>query len=146
MTALTLAIVALCALAFVRTQVLKGEEPPVSGIEIDERLSPGCDCPRQTAKLAFTLEAPQTVSATIVDEDGEPVRALLDAARRDSGRERLRWDGTDDAGRVVPDGEYRLSLDLTVPERTIVIPTDLVVDAHPAADDRSAARAERSPG
>lgn len=128
MTALTLAIVLLSAGAFVWTQMLKQEGAPVGGIEIDRELRPGCDCPRELAKLSFVLERAQPVTATILDEDGDPVRVLLDGALRAGGRETLTWDGTNDAGDPAPAGDYRLELDLAVPERTIEIPSDVALE------------------
>lgn len=129
MTALTLAIVLLSAVAFVRTQMLKQEEVPITGIEFDKTISAGCGCPREQGKLSFVLQRAQPVSATVVDEDDESVRTLLDGALRASGRETLAWDGTDDAGRIVPDGDYRLRVELAAPDRTITIPTEVKVEA-----------------
>gem|GEM_PF-6681809 len=128
MTALTLVIVLLSASAFVWTQMLKQEDAPVGGIEIDRELRPGCECSREVAKLSFVLERAQPVTATVVDEDGAPVRVLLDGALRAGGRETLTWDGTDAAGRPAPDGDYRLELDLATPDRTIEIPSDVALE------------------
>ncbi len=140
LTVLTLAVVLFSAAAFVRTQMLKQEEAPIAGIQFDGRLSPGCACPREKAKLSFTLERAQPISATIVDEDDAPVRTLLDGALRASGRETLTWDGTDEDGEVVPDGEYRLRVDLVSPDRTITIPTDVRVEAQTDSAGRSTLR------
>ncbi len=41
----------------------------------------------------------------VVDSSGRRVRALIDGPRK-AGSYRLRWDGTDDAGRPVPSGVY----------------------------------------
>jgi len=128
MTALTLAIVFLSAAAFVWTQVLKQEDAPVGGIEIDRALRPGCDCPREVANLSFVLERAQPLTATVIDDDGAPVRVLLDGALRAGGRETLTWDGTDDAGRPAPNGDYRLELDLSAPDRTLEIPSDVALE------------------
>ena len=128
MTALTLVIVLLSAAAFAWTQVLKQEDAPVGGIEIDRELRPGCGCPQKVAKLSFVLERAQPLTAAVVDESGAPVRVLLDGALRAAGRETLTWDGTDDSGRPVPDGDYRLELDLATPDRTIEIPSDVKLE------------------
>lgn len=129
LTAVTLAVVLFSTAAFVRTQALKQEEAPIAGIRFDGAVTPGCDCPRQRATLSFTLARAQPVTAAVVDEEGRPVRTLLDGALRASGRENLTWDGTDDTGEVVPDGDYRLRVDLVVPDRTITIPADVRVEA-----------------
>jgi hypothetical protein len=128
LTVVTLAVVVFSTAAFVRTQALKQEEAPIAGIRFDGRVSPGCDCPREQAELSFTLDRAQPIGATIVDEDGDPVRTLLDGALRASGRETLRWDGADQAGEAVPDGDYRLRVDLAVPDRSITIPADVRVE------------------
>lgn len=127
LTAVTLGLVALSAVAFVRTQMLKQEEVPVAGIDFDKTVSPGCGCPDRKATLSFVIRRAQPLTATMVTEEDEPVRTLLDAALRASGRETIAWDGRDDAGRIVPEGEYRLELDLAVPDRTVVIPTTVNV-------------------
>jgi flagellar hook capping protein FlgD len=125
LTALTLAIVLLATAAFARTQALKQEEAPVTGIDFDRTLEPGCDCPRETAKLSFILRRAQPVTASVVDEDEQPVRSLVDGELRASGRITLRWDGRDDQAAVVPEGDYRLRLDLAAPDRSIVIPDEV---------------------
>lgn len=129
LTALTLVIVLLSTGAFAWTQIRKQEEAPIAGIRFDGRVAPGCECPRETATLSFTLDRAQPLTATMVDEEARPVRTLLDGALRGSGRETLAWDGRDDDGRVVPDGDYRLQVDLAVPDRTITIPSDVEVEA-----------------
>ena len=128
LTLLTLAIVVLATAAFVRAQALKQEDPPISGIEIARTLEQGCECPRETARMAFSLRRAQPITAAVVDEDEEPVRTLLDSELRASGRVKLAWDGTDEAGERVPEGEYRLRIDLAVPDRSIVIPDDVRVE------------------
>lgn len=127
LTVLTLAVVLFSTGAFVRTQMLKQEEAPIAGIRFERTVTPGCDCPRDTAALSFTLSRAQPITAEVVDEDGRAVRTLLDGALRGRGRETLTWDGTDDAGEVVPAGDYRLRVELAEPDRTITIPTDVRV-------------------
>lgn len=126
---LTLLIVALAIGAFVRTQALKQVEPSVEDFDFAPAVAPTCRCPRATAGLSFRLEDGQVVDATIVDEDEEPVRTLLDGERRPGGRVELEWDGRDEQGRVVPPGEYRLRLDLGSTGETITVPDEVVVRA-----------------
>lgn len=128
MTVVTLLIVVLSAAAFAWTQALKQEEAPVGGIEIDRVLRPGCDCPQEESKLSFVLEEAQPVTATVVNEDGAAVRTLLEGVPRESGRETLTWNGTDDEGGLAAPGEYRLELDLAIPDRTIEIPSDVELE------------------
>ena len=139
MTVVTLAIVVLCAAAFAWTQMLKQEEVPVTGIDIDRGVAPGCDCPREEARLSFVLQRAQPVTATVVDDSEAPVRTLLAGALRGSGRQTLTWNGAGDDGRVVPDGDYRLRLDLAEPDRVILLPDRITVEASGPAPARDAA-------
>lgn len=125
LTALTLGIAVLAIAAFAYTQARKQEGSPIAGIRFDSQVVPGCDCPREEAALSLVLERAQPIDATVVDESEEPVRTLVDGEPRESGRLTLRWDGTDDAGRPLPEGDYRLRVDLAAPDRTIVIPADV---------------------
>jgi flagellar hook assembly protein FlgD len=46
---------------------------------------------------------------------------------------RVRWNGKDDSGAIVPDGVYRLRVRFRKADRTIVIPVDIEVDSQPSA-------------
>jgi len=128
-TALTLVLVVATAAAFVWTQVLKAQRPAVRPLGFDELVMPGCDCDRATATLPIRLGRAQAVDAAIVDADERPVRTLARDQLRGSGATSFLWSGRDDAGAVVPDGEYRLRLELSEPERSIVIPRPIRVEA-----------------
>lgn len=126
--ALTMAVVAFAVGAFAYAQVRKQEESPVAGIRVGGVVMPGCDCPRETIELSFTLSETQELAASVVDRRGELVRTLLDGEVRERGRVTLGWDATGDSGRAVRTGDYRLRLDLTEPPRTVVIPTEIRVE------------------
>lgn len=123
LTALTVAIVLLAGAAFVRAQMLKQVDPPIRDIEIGRRVVLG----EEPARLSFDLRRAQPVTAAIVDGDDATVRELLDGALRGSGNVRLEWDGTDSAGQVVPEGGYRLRVDLAAPDRSITLPDEVQV-------------------
>lgn len=55
--------------------------------------------------LVFDLPADARVDVEVFALRGERVRSLL-AAERPAGRHQVRWDGTDETGRPVPDGVY----------------------------------------
>ena len=57
------------------------------------------------SSIAFRLERPGAVRATIVDLTGRVVRELADGARS-AGAQALEWDGMDEAGRPAPSGAY----------------------------------------
>lgn len=123
----TLVLVAGAVAAFVQTQALKAERPPVRAIELDGELSAGCGCEQGVALLRVRLAEPQRIDAAILDEDDRLVRTLADGALRGSGPSTFRWTGRDDSGELVPEGEYRLRVDTTDPDRTIVFPRPVEV-------------------
>jgi FlgD Ig-like domain len=114
--------------AFAVSEALKQERSPVHQPRFSRVFSPTCGCATNAAELSVRLRKRETVDALIVDEDGNDVRTLATRARRGPGRISFRWDGRDDAGRVVPDGMYRLRMDFDGGSRTIVIPKVVRVD------------------
>lgn len=80
---------------------------------------------RQSLNVAAAESATVTIdfgqaglaSVVIVDRDGYPVRALLDAQPA-SGSVTLHWDGRDDSGRFVADEAYSLRIDWRGPGGT----------------------------
>lgn len=132
MRRVAVAIVVLCLLgataaAFAVTEALKLERSPVYAPRFAEVLSPSCACRARLARLSFRLRQPDRVDVVIVSDD-DPVRTLASDLERPSGRLRMRWDGRDDAGAVVPDGVYRLRVSLQKADRTIVFPNEIRVD------------------
>jgi hypothetical protein len=127
-TVLLLALLAATTTAFVLTEALKLERTPIVRPHFNVAFSPGCSCVHRAARLPITLKEPETVDATIVDSDGDEVSSLAAASPREPGRMVLLWDGTDDQGRIVPDGTYRLRLRFERSDRSIVIPNPIRVD------------------
>lgn len=117
--------------AFTYTQKLKLERSPVATAHFERWVSPECDCPRATAGLSFLLRERERIDVTIVDRDGNFVKTLLAGSEEGPGRVRTKWDGRDEAGRIVPDGEYRVRVRMHDARRTIVIPVDVQVDTVP---------------
>lgn len=131
MTLLAVTLLVGSVAAFTYTQKLKLERSPVGTAHFDRWLSPECDCPHQIARLNFQLRERERIDATIVDGDGDLVTTLLAASEQGPGRVRMAWDGHDEAGRIVPDGDYRVRVRLRDKRRTIVIPVDVHVDTVP---------------
>jgi FlgD Ig-like domain len=113
--------------AFTYTEAIKLERKPVGKVRIEGRLSQGCDCPRETARIGFDLREPTRIDVTIATRDGEEVRVLAADVRRPKGRVELTWDGRDDAGLIVPTGAYRVHVRLKDERRTIVFPEGIRV-------------------
>ena len=123
------------AAAFAVTQGLKLEKSPILSPRITKTFSPRCDCARwaplnggDRADVNFRLRKGDRVTLQIVDGDGEVVRTLIRAQRYPVGRLDVPWDGRDDAGQIVADGDYRPRVRLADAHRTIVIPNEMKVD------------------
>jgi hypothetical protein len=128
MTVLAVTLLVGSVAAFTYTQKLKLERSPVGTARFERWLSPECDCPRQTARLTFQLRERERIDATMVDGDGNLVKTLLARSERGPGPVRTEWDGRNEAGRVVPDGDYRVRVRMRDERRTIVIPVEVHVD------------------
>jgi FlgD Ig-like domain len=134
------------AAAFAVTQGLKLERSPVLAPEITKTFSPVCACDRDTATIGFRLRNGDTATLEVVDADGDVVRTLFAGRRVRSGNLGADWDGTDDAGRLVPDGDYRPRVRLADAHRTIVFPNEMRVDtAKPRVERFSVSRRVISP-
>jgi len=128
-TLLTLVLVLGAVAAFVQAQALKADRPALRALDFDARLAPGCHCAQAVARLAVRLRDGQRIDAAIIDADGRPVRTLATGELRGGGEVAFTWSGRDDAGEIVPDGDYRLRIDLTEPKRSITLPSPVAVEA-----------------
>lgn len=147
MTLLALGLLLGTVAAFTYTEALKLDRSPVGGARFDRWLSPVCGCPHESAALSFELREAERIAVAVVDGDDERVRLLSSGVSRPPGRVTFTWDGRDDAGRVVPDGAYRLRIRLLDERRRIVVPEDVNVDTRaPVVRLRSISPAILSPG
>jgi hypothetical protein len=91
------------------------------------------DGPR-TARLEFFVrESDPDALVAIVDAHEDIVRTLAGAAALEAGeRVTYEWDGRTDGGAFVPDGRYRLRVDLPDHDREMVWPRRLVFSSDPA--------------
>jgi hypothetical protein len=140
-------LIAAAAAAFLRAEQLKLERSPVASPSIQKYFSATCTAgtrhcnPSHRAALSFTLRRAATVALAVVDADGHVVRELSGPAARPKGVVRTSWDGRTDAGRLAPDGDYRLRVALPSLGRTITIPDPVVLD-----DTRPVVTLESAPG
>jgi hypothetical protein len=130
-TILVLLILGATAAAFVVTEDLKLEPDPIARPRIDRTFSPVCDCRQQTGRIAFRLRAEDDLTLSVADEGGQVVRTLLREAHFRRGNHRFGWDGRDDRGRLVPEGTYRVRVDLGRLGREIEFPRGIKVDRTP---------------
>jgi hypothetical protein len=126
-TVLVLALIAGTAAAFTITEALKLEPTPITAKRTEEVFSPGCGCPTAVARLSMRVHRKDRLDLDIL-AGGEPIRNLARDLKAEKGRVIVRWDGRDDAGRIVPDGGYRLRVHLRDDDRTVVIPRTIRVD------------------
>jgi len=126
--ALVVALLVGTAAAFAVTERLKLVRSPIAAPEIDRVFSPVCDCDRDRASIAFRLREGDRVDLAIVDDDGDVVRTLVHSRSLPAGRLEATWDGRDDDGEVVPEGQYRPRVHLARQRRTIVLPNPITID------------------
>ena len=129
-TVLVVALLAATAAAFALTQGLKSQPSPIFGTDVDEVFSPVCGCDTQTASIAFKLRKGDRLDVAIV-EGGEVVREIERSQEYSAGPVEIEWDGRDDAGRVLPKGEYLPRVHSRDDRWTITLPNPIRIDVTP---------------
>ena len=119
------------AAAFAITEGLKLEKSPIYGTHVDKLFSPVCNCDKNFSEVNFRLRKGDTLTATVITPEGDPVATIANHYFR-KGLVKLRWNGRDSAGNVVPDGPYKLRLHLKNRHQTITLPNTLTVKTNPA--------------
>lgn len=110
--------------SFFLAQRLKNQPAVLQRIGISSAFSPDRDGHRDKLAIHFVVKRGQPVTVQIVDDRGQIVRTLASNVQTRSYRDnRFVWDGKDDAGRVAPDGRYRLKVVLEDEGRSIVAQT-----------------------
>jgi hypothetical protein len=127
-TVLVVCLLGGTAAAFAVTQGLKLDKSPIFDTTVDKRVSPAAGT---EAEIAFRLRESDAITVSIVDGEGEVVRTLMPRQRVRAGRFRLPWDGRDDAGRALPEGEYRPRIGLADERTTTTLPNDIELDTTP---------------
>ena len=108
--------------AFFVAQRLKNTPTDVQGFGRTPLFSPNGDGRRDGAKLSFLLKQADDVDVDLVTTDGDRVKRLATDRKLPAYRKlALRWDGTDDRGRPVPDGVYRARITLLREGRAITV-------------------------
>lgn len=120
--------------AFFVTQRLKRSTPVVERVCCARVFSPNGDGVKDAAALRFDLPRGDDVTVSVVDGRGDEVRRLADDRRLPvGGPHRFSWDGRTGAGRVAPDGAYRLRVTLRRQGRSVVSPREVTLDTRPPA-------------
>jgi FlgD Ig-like domain len=135
-TLLVAGVLVASATAFALTEHLKLEESAVLGTQIDRVVSPictACSANARNAKIGFRLRREQSIRLDIVDASGTVVRRAVGSGVFGQTFHIFAWDGRDDSGRVVADGDYTAKLTLEDEDRTFEFPQTIHVDATPPA-------------
>ncbi|WP_411277054.1 FlgD immunoglobulin-like domain containing protein [Gaiella sp.] len=130
--ALAAALLAATALAFLYTESLKLTPSPILGTRVLPKvISPVCNCPTDSAVIAFRLREADVVGVEIIDGDGDVVRNLALRESVPRGAVSYVWNGRTDLGTTLPEGSYRPRVRLRRQHRTIVLPNPIRVDTTP---------------
>jgi flagellar hook capping protein FlgD len=129
-TVLVVALLAATAAAFALTQGLKLQKSPIFGTKVQPVLSPVCGCDKETARIAFKLRKADRIDVLIVDGN-EVVRTIERGRSYKKGPVTIEWDGRDDAGQVLPEGDYRPRIRVRGEHQTITLPNPIRIDVTP---------------
>jgi hypothetical protein len=127
-TVLVVALLAATAAAFALTEVLKLQKSPITGTNVASVLSPICVCPTDEAAIRFKLRERDVLDVSVIDADDEVVRTIAEGQSVPAGRVSLAWDGRDEDGLVLPEGEYRPRVHLREANFTIDMPNEMRID------------------
>ncbi len=130
-TAFCVALLAVTAGAFALTQGAKTELIPIYKTHVDKVFSPDCGCTTSLARIDFRLRKTDRLTVWL-ERDGRRVRTLVPGRTYHRGWVRLEFDGIDDSGVTLPQGDYRPVVHLAREHRTIELPNTIVLDTTPA--------------
>ena len=116
--------------AFLVTQRLKQTPRLVQTLSVTEVFSPHVEYRR--AGIRIRLKRTDDATVSLLDESGDVVRRLARNRRMRAGAPvQLMWDGRNGAGRVVPDGPYRVRVGLRRQGRSVTLVDEIAVDGTP---------------
>lgn len=127
-TLLVLALLGGTAVAFAITETRKLQPTPILGTRVEKVFSPVCECDDPVAEIGFRVRKQDTVSTTIV-RGGKVVRRLGEIEALAGETVEFVWDGLDDRGGLLPEGEYHPRVHLRRARRTIELPNPIRLDS-----------------
>jgi len=130
-TVLVVALLAATAAAFALTQGLKNQPAAIFGTQPGDVFSPVCGCDSETASIAFKLREADRLDVAIVDGSERVVRTIERGREYAQGPVEIEWDGRDDAGRVLPEGDYLPRIRLRGDRTTYTLPNPIRIDVTP---------------
>jgi len=105
---------------------------PSATLVIDQSLfSPNGDGNRDVVTGLYSLSELATVSVEVRGSGRQLVRHLLTEQKQGAGQYSVSWDGRDEAGQVVGDGQYRLVVGAKGPVRTTYTEAQITIDTQP---------------
>ena len=128
---LVVALLAATAAAFALTQGLKNQPAGIFGTKVEPEFSPVCGCDSATALIKFKLREPDRLDVAVVDGSDRVVRTIERGREYEQGPVEIEWDGRDDAGQVLPEGEYKPRIRLRDDRTTYTLPNPIRIDVTP---------------
>jgi len=126
---LVVALLAATAAAFALTQGLKNQPAAIFGTKVPRPVfSPVCGCPTETASITVKLRQSDRLDVAIVDGSDRVVRTIESGREYAKGPVEIEWDGRDDAGKVLPEGEYKPRIHLRNDRTTYTLPNPIRID------------------
>lgn len=124
-TLIVAALLVATASAFAVEERLKLEDSPVFKTRITKLFAPKLG----EAKIAFRLRREESIQLDVANDQDAIVRHGVGSGIFGPSFHQFAWDGRNDSGRTVPDGSYRVQLQLKDEGRTIEFPTTVHVDS-----------------
>jgi len=127
-----LAVLVASAAAFAVSEGLKVQRAAVTAVRVPVKIfSPVCRCAQDRAVVGFRLTRTDRLTLSMVDRHGLEVRLLVRHRLLNRGAHHFTWNGRDDDGTIVPQGEYRPRIRLERTNKTFVLPNPIRVDVTP---------------
>jgi hypothetical protein len=115
--------------AFFVAQRLKSGGPVITVKALSTYFSPNGDGKRDDNGFSVVLKVPDEVTVDVVNLDGDRIKRLAEGRPvRAYSPLRLNWDGSTDAGRRAPDGQYRVRVTLRDEGRSATVQQTINVD------------------
>ncbi len=128
---LALAGITCASMVFV-IQKIEGRGPVIKHVKTTRYFSPDDDDAKDVMFVTFRLREEDHPRLMVIDDDGGVVaRARRTKKRDDSRRASFVWNGKASDGRRVKEGAYGLKVRLPKANRTITLPSNVIVDVTP---------------
>jgi hypothetical protein len=131
-TAFCVALLGATGGAYAISDRAKTELVPLFRPSADRLFSPNCGCGTSAARIDFRLRRSDRLTVWL-EREGRRMRTLVPGRVYPAGPVALEFDGIDESGVTLPEGEYRPVVHLAREHRTIELPNAIVIDTTPPA-------------